>query len=1134
MSPSRSPAGSAAPKPARHEDRAPSPKPTDRRAGDRPRSIGGAAHALVTQALIAGGLGPVTAVPIQPGKVQPPPLHEQLLARDRLLDWLAVKIHRRIVLVLAEAGYGKTALLADFSARTRIRTLWYRLDAGDRDWVVFANHLVAAVRVRLPDACQAAASLLTDVGPAGPTMDVVLEALVRGLADLPDDPSALILDDFHLVEDSPDIRRIVRELLARAPERLTLVFVSRRIPSLPFARRRAQGEVAELRTADLRFDEAETERLFRDAYAMPLEPGVAAELTRRTEGWAASLQLVQTAIRERSPAEIRAFVRSLSGAEGELYEYLAEEVVGDLGEGLQRFLMRTAVLETVEPVLASVAADVSEDDARALIEEGELVGLLARRAASVRHTVRAHPLVRDFLIARLNRSLGTSGVAGIHRAVARAAEPLDWESAGRHYLAAGDLDDLRRVLHASIDSILASGAYGLAGSLVAALPEADGDPVALVIRSREALQRGDDDAAVELADRAASATPGAGYTALTAMTARFAHGDLEQADRTAKKLSSVGNPIERRLGRAVHLMLQSSIDGHLDDAIDALESVLAAVSEKDGSHYRGVARSNLALFHRALGRPLESVALADQAMLDLAGTTGEVELVSARLVRGWGLAHLGRLEEARMETERARIGAVRAVEADVESADVEVLYGDARRAATLLTPLPVNADADLREQRNLVASLMYARDGAYSEAAALMGSLRHGHLSTTVAQEARRLATIAHLACAVGAPDAPQAVDVAEQFAATQGAAFWVRYCRSLRAAISPVNQLSAAVIAVCEVDSTYISLIAELFAPRLHELTSRALGPVRSEVQSRPDRWRTALRRAIDVTGSAQLQAAALLEDVGEVEDVARLRTAARATRGARGLQAIGRRLARRLADRIWVEDLGRVSLRVGKVTHDGAQLRRKVLALLCLLLTKPRFAATREEVLETLWPDLEPDVAMNSLNQTVYFLRRIFEPEYKEETSPGYLQQDIETVWLDQELVDSRARYCHGLLRAMPANPSPDDVWQLMTHYRGKFALDFAYEDWAAAYRESLHAGFLRVAEGAIRVDLDTGHFDRGIVVAQRALDVEPEADELQAALVRLYRFAGVYTAAAEQYSHYSVTMRHLGVEPPDLADV
>src|SRR5205085_7699374 len=118
--------------------------------GNRP-AAGSGYLASDSRASTGGPLGPMLEFPVQISKVQAPPLRDETLARDRLLDWLSVKIHRRVVLLTAEAGYGKTTLLADFSRRTRLRMLWFRLDRGDRDWVGFLAYLVAAVRIHVPD-----------------------------------------------------------------------------------------------------------------------------------------------------------------------------------------------------------------------------------------------------------------------------------------------------------------------------------------------------------------------------------------------------------------------------------------------------------------------------------------------------------------------------------------------------------------------------------------------------------------------------------------------------------------------------------------------------------------------------------------------------------------------------------------------------------------------------------------------------------------------------------------------------------------------------------------------------------------------------------------------------------------------
>jgi ATP/maltotriose-dependent transcriptional regulator MalT/DNA-binding SARP family transcriptional activator len=1077
----------------------------------------------------------MTSIPVQPSKIQAPPLREETLARDRLLNWLGVKIHNRIVLLAAEAGYGKTTLLADFSRRTRVRMLWYRLDLSDRDPMVFMHHLVGAVRVRIPDGCSAAYSLLAEVGPTGPALDVIVGAFVRGLADLPDDPTALVLDDYHVVEDSPDIRPIVREILAGFPERLTLVFSSRKQPQIPIARLRAQGEVAELRTADLRFDESETERLFRDSYAMPLEPGIASELTKRTEGWAASLQLVQSAIRGRTILEVRDFVRALSGAEGDLYDYLAEEVVGELPEALQTFLMRTAVLETIDPEFGAVAAGLVADDVRSMIEDAERAGLLSRRGSVGRHVVRAHPLVRDFLLARLLRSVGEEGVAAIHRRVAIAAEPVDWALSARHFREAGDQPDVRRVLHGSIESVLASGAYATAARLLEG-DEADPDAVTLVIRSREAMRRGDMALALRAAEEALDATWPGDFTALNAISIRMSGGLVEEAKNLARLVEEQSlNRVARLIARSTARMLECTTNGRIDEAVRALSDLIDELPEgPTHGHYRGVAEMDLA--HAVLAQSDAAGALrhADAAIELLAATSAGIELDSARLIRARALAHLGRIGDARMEAGLALDRAARVVEAAAESAEIELLYGDAAIAKAHLAhiktgPPDFDPDADLLR---CCTVLLAIRENRASAAVEESNHFMFGRSGTAVAMETRRLILQAHAAVAAGR-DAAEAAKRALGHARRQGADYWVTYGTLLGGLTGSADELSRAIEEASTAEPASPVWVAEAVSVRLEEIGPEAFEHVVHSASLHPDRWRSALRLAITAQPLAIGRSGPLLESIGTEADVPLLRSVARNRRNLRHRE-LGRTLARKVAPRVQVEDLGRVAVVVGSSRIEGTEVRRKVLALLCYLVTRPRFSATREEVMETLWPSLEPDVAVNSLNQTVYFLRRVFEPHYSEDTSPGYLAVDTETVWLDPELVSARSLNTKRLLRSLPEIPAPAQVAELQETYRGRFALDFAYEDWASDYRDSLHVGYLRVVESAIKYDVDAGHVDRAIGIAERALEIEPSSDELQAMSVRLHHLAGHYAAAAESYVQYSRSMTALGVEPPAIGDV
>src|SRR5690242_1610 len=168
-----------------------------------------------------------SAYPIQHAKVQRPALRDETLARPRLLDWLRAKIHGRVVLLLADAGYGKTTLLADFARRTRMRTLWYRLDPDDRDWVTILHHLIAAGREHDHTFAPGTAAALADVANSGITREAAMSMFIDELPAIVGSGAVLIFDDFHLVDDAPDARVIARELVVRAPERMTIVFASR-------------------------------------------------------------------------------------------------------------------------------------------------------------------------------------------------------------------------------------------------------------------------------------------------------------------------------------------------------------------------------------------------------------------------------------------------------------------------------------------------------------------------------------------------------------------------------------------------------------------------------------------------------------------------------------------------------------------------------------------------------------------------------------------------------------------------------------------------------------------------------------------------------------------------------------------
>ena len=411
----------------------------------------------------------------------------------------------------------------------------------------------------------------------------------------------------------------------------------------------------------------------------------------------------------------------------------------------------------------------------------------------------------------------------------------------------------------------------------------------------------------------------------------------------------------------------------------------------------------------------------------------------------------------------------------------------------------------------------------------IVGDFRVGAFAIGAGLKAHHLALRAQWSLLSANAEAASEIRVAIDHAESQGADFWLEIDRLLLGLAEGQSALNREVRRLSDGGSVYFGALAEHFVERLADLEADEFDCVRLEMERRPERWLTALRDALTNGSESAVRAAQCLDVIGSAEDVPLLRRFSKRRPSERDL---GKGLARRVAEHVFVEDQGRVAIAIGARRVEGTQIRRKVLTLLCFLLSRPRFSSTRDEVLEALWPEFEPGVALNSLNQTVYFLRRVFEPSYREDTSPGFVRHESDLVWLDRQLVRSRTQICADFVRSLEPNPSPEEVQHLLSMYRGQFALDFAYEEWAVQHRETLHASYLQVVERSVASDMATGHWERGIVTARLALSVDHEAEHIEASLVRLLRLSGAHAAAAEQYEHYSSALREaLGIDPPPL---
>jgi LuxR family transcriptional regulator, maltose regulon positive regulatory protein len=325
----------------------------------------------------------------------PPRRRKGVLRRPRLEARLAEALDLPLTLLLAGTGYGKSTALATL-AEAGTPLSWYTVTEPDRDPLLFLAHLICAFGHQEPAWCEPVWAFLQEAGGrvSPEALTPLLNALARGL----EEEAVLVLDDYHLVADVPEIGALVERLIDYAPPRLHVVLASRHQPPLPaWNRWRVKGQVRTLTRADLAFTTEEIEALFRDEYGHPLTRAQAEALAAETEGWAIALQMVWQSLQSGAVQDVDAVLGRLPATLEALFDYLAHDVLARQPPAVQRFLLTTAVLRQMEGTVCDylLATEGSAATLRRLEEDGLFIVSMGE------DHYRYQRLFHDFLRTRL-------------------------------------------------------------------------------------------------------------------------------------------------------------------------------------------------------------------------------------------------------------------------------------------------------------------------------------------------------------------------------------------------------------------------------------------------------------------------------------------------------------------------------------------------------------------------------------------------------------------------------------------------------------------------------------------------------------------------------------------------------------
>lgn len=338
-------------------------------------------------------------------KLHIPPSGNQIVHRSELFEKLNTGLTRKLILISAPAGFGKTTLLSNWIHQYRIPAMWYSLDKGDNDPTEFLSYIISGIQNIHNEFGHSALKLLKSPGETSAVS--IAGLLINEMINIRHD-LLLVLDDFHLISNS-EIVKLVTFFLEHIPGNIHVVLSSRSDPPLDIARLRSQHQLVELRASELSFSSNDISALFNRKLKLGLSSDDVHVLESKTEGWIAGLQLAALSLQ--GCDDISGFIRAFKGDNRYIMDYLMEEVLKIQTDEVKDFLINTSILEQISAPLCNEF--LNRKDSQSILERLEKNNLFVIPLDGERHWYRYHHLFADLLKQRLLFSDATA-LEGLH------------------------------------------------------------------------------------------------------------------------------------------------------------------------------------------------------------------------------------------------------------------------------------------------------------------------------------------------------------------------------------------------------------------------------------------------------------------------------------------------------------------------------------------------------------------------------------------------------------------------------------------------------------------------------------------------------------------------------------------------
>jgi ATP/maltotriose-dependent transcriptional regulator MalT/two-component SAPR family response regulator len=1030
--------------------------------------------------------------------ITPPVFSAGKLHRERLVDMIHANIPRKLIVVAAPPGYGKTTLAADFTQHTELPVCWVRMTEADQDVMRMARVLAASLAKRF--------RRLRGYLEIDKMVGSEPEGLARVFAEVIElmigEPFVILIDEVHLANRSRGVLRFLDTFLEVQPEQATLIVIGREVPDISLAKLMAEGDLAGIGPHDLALDQTELQQIALDQFTVKLGEAEAGELLNETRGWVTGVLL--------SGQLTGGLMQGwLDGSRPMVYEYLASVVLNRQPDDIRRFMLDSSVMPVM--TVASCNAVLEREDSERYLRRLVAGGMFVTTTSESPRTYEYHPQFREFLI----DVLGGSDDRRMGRLRRRAADYLAEQGLVEHavdlYIEAGSISKAASMAERHAREMYIEGRFETLETWARRMEELDvvAPRVSLYLATLYSNQ-GKQDVASEKLEDAQSALKTTTSKSIKAHTdivrsmIAFYRSDYEETIMLAKRalsmLTTRGDKSLRAMGvRFAGLALLKG-KGELIEAEEQFTKAVQLLEGGEDQHALAIALIDLSGAQSILGKSVEGNVNTQRAHDILLEIGSPLPLASSFNNMAMDAHWLGRFQEALN------------------------LYGEALKNARL-------AGAPLREALNLYGQADIYNDlGLSLQAAELYAQgltiatglesedwIRYGCIQTSVLHRRRGGNTLGMewLKRAVEYTRAKkETVSIQIQMAALETAGSPVAAYKRLR---TIVDESTGKIDAADITSARFFMAIARKEdgddQAALEEFTQCIAWAgghgteqiVASELLCRPE-FLKAVKGSLEgdpvfsiveqrietMKTLAEVYREPSVESVGEVEFE---------------LIALG--------------DAG--MLRNGEPVEEMTPFARELLFYLA-----DRKRVERDTVIETFWPDSPPGRQTSNLHTAVYSLRRAIGKGTILSDGSVYSMDPDFSIEYDVTRFENTAEVAEAL---PPGDPRKlFALTEAINLYSGPYLPEFS-SNWVTERRRMLEMRYLDLTASYADEALLRDQPLRAVTALREALKMDPTRDDLN---LRILEVLGRLGRRSEIVSHYQRYVRlladELGLDPPE----